>query len=113
LESRLTRTIVHGMLDDVWLGLALACGVCGMASLAAAMKVHWQQAHPHVPYRAERARGLRVAGSSALVLTLLFCLLGAHPTLGVLLWVMTLTASTLTVAFTLAYRPHWLRRLIC
>ena len=45
----------------------------------------------------------------ALLASLLLCLRADHASMAVLVWVMSLAAAALLVAFTLAWRPHWLR----
>jgi hypothetical protein len=87
---------------------AEACNVAGFAWLATAMDVHWQQVR-----ETQRASGgmivlLRVLGACALVLSLLLCLLADHVTMAPLVWVMSLAAAALIVAFTLAWMPRLL-----
>lgn len=93
------------MPDSLLLTAALACSVCGMAWLSLAMKVHWQQVHGDAASSVATARLLRVLGSAALAGSLFLCLSADHPSIAVLVWVMSLAAAALTVAFTLSWRP--------
>lgn len=99
---------------SAWLAVALLCSVGGVAGLALAMDVHWQQARGHLHARASRATviGLRLLGAGALAASLLFCLRADHATMAVLVWVMSLAAAALAVALTLAWRPRWLAWLV-
>jgi hypothetical protein len=78
--------------------------VAGLACLAMAMPQHWRQWRGAAPIRLWVARGLRVAGIAALLGGLLFCLSGAHPSIGVLVWVMQLALGAVVVAFALAQK---------
>lgn len=94
--------------------LMAAWAVCtlAMAWLALAMDAHWHQAlgraHPLPP---ARRRALRTAGALGLAASLGLCLLADHPSMAALVWVLLLSVSAASVAFTLSWRPHWLRAL--
>jgi hypothetical protein len=90
------------------LSLALVASVAGMGWLALSMQVHAQQAWNHVPSPSVR-QGLRWLGSIALLVAFALCLSADHATMAVLVWFMALAGAALTVAFTLSWRPHWLR----
>ncbi len=96
--------------DSLWLLVALLCSLVGIGWLALAMEVHWQQVRG-AQAQAGRATvfALRVLGAAALLASLLLCLRADHASMAVLVWVMSLAAAALLVAFTLAWRPHWLR----
>jgi len=98
--------------EGLYLLLALICCIAGMGLLALAMKPHWDQARAPIPYPTARARALRVFGGLALGLSFALCLLADHPSTASLVWLMAVTVSALTVAFTLAYRPRWLGWLV-
>ena len=87
---------------------AVVCNVAGFAWLAAAMDVHWQQVRETQRLSAGMVVLLRVLGACALVLSLLLCLMADHITMAPLVWVMSLAAAALIVAFTLAWRPRLL-----
>jgi hypothetical protein len=97
--------------EGALLAAALLASTCGMAWLALAMKVHWSQV-----LRAASSpltvQVLRVLGSVSLIGSLLLCLLANHPSIGVLVWAMSLAASALIVAFTLTWRAQWLAWLV-
>ena len=91
------------------LTLALLCSAGGIAWLALAMEAHWQQVRGTAAGPARRtAIGLRVLGGAALIVSFGACLLADHATMAVLVWVMSLAASALLVALTLAWQPRWL-----
>ena len=101
------------MPKSLLLSFALVCSIVGLAWLALAMEVHWQQArgtHGH-PGRGT-VTGLRSLGAVALLASLLACLGADHASMAVLVWVMSLAAAALVVALTLAWRPRWLAWLV-
>ncbi len=92
--------------------LVLALGLCslGMAWLAVAMGTHWQQVRGNdAPPSPFAVRALRVQGAVTLLAALLVCLRADHASMAVLVWVMALTGAALAVAFTLSWRPRWLK----
>ena len=88
--------------------LALLCSLCGMGWLALAMDVHWTQVRGQVAAHAPRPLRLRVLGALAIAASLGLSLAASHASIAVLVWIMSLVASTLLVAFALATRPRWL-----
>jgi len=100
------------MRDSLLLAAALLICIAGFAWLALAMDVHWQQVRTDaVPGRSTK-RGLRILGGVAIVVSLWLCLAVDHGTMASLVWFMTLTASALTVAFTLTWRPRLLNLVV-
>lgn len=90
----------------------LSC-VLGWAWLALAMEVHWQQARGDSSVPGSKVvRLLRSLGALAVVGSLLLCLRADHASMASLVWVLTLTAAALTVAFTLSWRPRLLAPLV-
>ena len=57
-----------------------------------------------------RRRALKAlaTGTAALAASLGICFRVDHASMAPLVWTMTLTASAMFVAFTLAWRPRWL-----
>jgi hypothetical protein len=96
------------MPDAVLHAAALAASVLGMAWLALAMEVHWDQVRGTIALPARTARGLRLLGAAGLATSLALCLAVDHASMAVLMWVMGLAAAALAVAFTLTWRPRWL-----
>ena len=101
------------MPDACLLVLALLSSAVGMAWLALAMEVHWQQARGTGtgPGR-RRVVALRALGTLALLQSLLLCLQADHATMAVLVWIMSLAASACGVAQMLAWRPRSLGWLV-
>ncbi|MDR6674974.1 DUF3325 domain-containing protein [Xanthomonas sp. 1678] len=93
------------------LAAALLSSVAGMGWLALSMQAHAQQVLGGVA-SLRAARVLRWMGASGLVVALGLCLAVDHASMAALVWVMALTGASLLVAFTLAWRPHWLRVLV-
>ena len=100
------------MSSSLLLALALFSSVCGMAWLALAMKVHWQQVRGNAANSSRTVRLLRVLGVCGLTISLLLCLSSDHGSIATLVWIMSLAASALTVTFLLTWRPHWLAWLV-
>lgn len=89
-------------------GAVLVC-VLGMGWLALAIDTHWRQVRGReVELTARAVTVLRLLGAGALLASVLLCLRVDHASMASLVWVMTLAASALLVAFTLAWRPRWL-----
>lgn len=91
---------------------ALAACFCGLAWVALAMDVHWQQACGGDGPGTVRARALRLLGSTTLAGALALCLAVDHPSMAALVWIMALAGSALGIALLLAWRPHWLGWLV-
>ena len=89
------------MAEALFLALAFAASVSGMGFLALAMPPHWEQVSAPRPFPAGKARSVRVLGAVALALSLVLCFVADHPSMAPLVWVMSLAASALVVAFTL------------
>lgn len=100
------------MPDAILLAAAVLCSTAGMAWLALAMKVHWQQVRSDAAISEARTRMLRVLGILALAASLWLCLAADHGSIAALVWVMALAASALSVAFTLTWRPRALGLLV-
>ncbi len=97
------------MREAVLLLLAAASSYAGFACLALAQERHWEQVMAHPGPAPAQRRWLRWAGVLGLCASLLLALWRDGPGLGGLLWCVLLTATALGVAFTLAWRPRWLR----
>lgn len=91
---------------------ALAASIAGLGWLALALDAHWAQARGAAARTSNQRYALRVLGVAALALSLLLCLRADHATIGALVWVMTLAAGALAVAFTLAWWPRTLAALV-
>lgn len=97
------------MSEALWLIVAGALSVGGMAWLALAMEVHWGQVmHQDARTAAPRRRLLRALGAGALLLSLLACLVADRPSMAALVWIMLLAGSALGVGMVLSRRPRWL-----
>lgn len=100
------------MPDAARLLVALICSVCGMAWLALAMKVHWQQVRAGAAPSAGTITILRCLGAVGIALSLTLYLGVDHASMAALVWVMSLAASALIVTFTLTWRPRALGWLV-
>lgn len=101
------------MLEGLMLFAALACNLIGMAWLALAMDVHWEQAlGTQVLQPRSAVVALRVLGAVAIGASLALCLAVDHVSQASLVWVMTLAVSAMAVAFTLTTRPRALAPLV-
>ncbi len=100
------------MSEAVWLLIAVALSLAGMAWLALAMDAHWGQVmHRPADAATGTRRVLRALGTLALPLSLLACLMADRPSMAVLVWVMLLAGNATAVALLLSWRPGWLRPL--
>jgi len=100
------------MVDALLLSASFLCAFCGMGWLALAMKPHWIQVRGPAPLSEANARKLRVVSVLGLLLSLAACLAADHVSMASLVWIMTLGASALAVAMTLAYAPRLLTPLL-
>lgn len=100
------------MLEALLLFAALLANLLGMVWLALAMDAHWRQVRAGTPWRPATAKRLRAAGVAALAASLACCLRVDHASMAVLVWIMTLAAAALAVAFALAWRARWLGKLL-
>ncbi|MDG2518000.1 DUF3325 domain-containing protein [Lysobacter soli] len=100
----------ESMLSACLLSAAFASAIAGMGWLALSMPVHAQQVWGDV-LSPVSARALRWMGASGLLVALALCLAVDHASMASLVWVMTLAASALAIAFALSSRPAWLRGL--
>lgn len=96
------------MHDALMLLIAMISNVAGLSWLAVAMDVHWSQVFGSRRHSSLAAIVLRVLGAMALLLSLCLCLQVDHASIASLVWIMSLAASALIVAFVLAWRPRWL-----
>ena len=83
----------------------------GFALLALGQDRNWQRVAGAASRTPLLILLLRVVGGLALSLSLTIALLSEGPSFGTLLWITLLSLSAIAVAFTLAWRPHWLRPL--
>ena len=84
----------------------------GFALLALGQARPWQRvAQTPPPPTGLRLLALRMLGGLALALSLGLALLRDGPSFGALLWATAITLAALAVAFTLTWRPKWLRPL--
>ncbi|WP_280192283.1 DUF3325 domain-containing protein [Delftia sp. PS-11] len=96
-------------LDALLLLAALLAALAGMGWFALAKDVHWQQVHGDRPQTPGKIRLLRGLGTLGLAASLGLCLAVDHASMASLVWMMALAAAALTIAFTLSWRPRWLR----
>jgi hypothetical protein len=100
------------MADALLLAAAQLGSICGMAWLALSMKGHWQQVRGAQPLEPGTLRNLRVLGFAAQLVSLVLLLLVDHASMATLVWVMSMSASVVVVAFTLTWRPRLLAWLV-
>jgi Protein of unknown function (DUF3325) len=96
------------MPEALRLFFALLSSTCGMAWFALAMNVHWQQVRGEAQLLRTRVIALRITGVLAFGVSLWLCLGVDHVSMAALVWVMSLAAAALIVAFMLSWRPRWL-----
>lgn len=102
------------MYDAVGLAGAWSCSLLGMALIALSQPRHWDTvaAGGEAGTEPPGAGALGLAGRLlSLLVSLVMAVASQGAALGAIFWVMALCAAALAVAFTLAWRPHWLRPL--
>lgn len=99
------------MSDSLPLVGAVLLNIAGFGWLALAMDAHWKRVRGSGKQTPGGQRLLRLAAAVAFLISLALCNLSDHATIAALVWVMALTAGALTVAFSLTWRPVWLRPL--
>lgn len=100
-------------MSDSWLlVLAFVTGVLGVAWFALAKLPHWRQVTGEEWQNATTRQVLRFTGGVAVAVSLGLCLAADHITMSFLVWIMTLAAGALGVAFVLAWRPRALRWMV-
>ena len=101
------------MFDSAWFMLSVACfaTTLGLAFLALAMDVHWEQVRRNAQTHSVQ-RLLHGIGAVALLVSLSLCVAVDHATMAVLVWIMLLAPAAALVAALLAWRPHWLAILV-
>lgn len=87
---------------------ALLAGL-GFAWLALSQERHHERVGGHLPVSPRALWTRRVIGFVSVALVLPLCTASQGASFGSLLWTMLLSAAAMAVAFTLAWRPHWLR----
>jgi hypothetical protein len=92
--------------------LALAACFLGLAWLALAMDVHWQQVRGSAAPAAGTARLLRIMGGLALAVSVVLCFVADHASMAPLVWVMALAGGALLIALILAWKPRVLLPLV-
>lgn len=102
------------MFDTPWMLLVAACIVLtlGLVWMALAMEIHWEQVQGRVPLAKSVQLLLRGLGVLALAISLGLCMAADHVSMAALVWIMLLATGTVSVAFTLTWRPHWLAPLV-
>lgn len=98
------------MLEALYLSAAAVLSVLGMAWLALSMDVHWAQVKqiPLAESRPPRV-ALKVLGYTALLVSLVVCLVADRPSIAALVWIMLMVGSAVAVAFALANKPGLLK----
>lgn len=98
------------MVDAMLLLLAQLVALCAMGWFSLSLKPHWRQVRQsELPDRAVPV--LRILGSAGLLVALVLCLQADAPTMAALVWFMTVSLAGFLVAFTLSWRPGFLRPL--
>jgi len=97
------------MPDSLLLLALLVAAYAGFALLALSQARHWRIVIGDVALPRRRVRVLRTLGGALIALSLILALVRDGPSFGSLLWATAISVAALAVAFTLAWRPRWLR----
>ena len=93
---------------------AAALSYLAFAWLALSQEEHWRALPGHAVKPAPAAhvaRRWRFSAAGALACACVLCLWGHGPSFGIVLWVLLCGGGAMAVAFTLSWRPQWLRAL--
>lgn len=98
------------MPEALYLTAAALFSLVGMAWLALSMDVHWAQLKqiPLADSQPPKAI-LKALGYSALLVSLVVCLVADRPSIAALVWIMLMVGSAVAVAFALDNRPGLLK----
>ena len=96
------------MADSALLLAVIALSYAAFVCLALSQAKPWR-AVAIGNQRSPRKRALRAVGFALLAATFLLTLVREGIAFGVLLWPLILAVAATAVAFTLTWRPHWLR----
>ena len=96
------------MADSVLLLAVIALSYAAFVCLALSQAKPWR-AVAIGDQRSPRKHALRAVGFALLAATLLLTLVREGIAFGMLLWPLILAVAATAVAFTLTWRPHWLR----
>jgi len=97
------------MPDSLLLLALFAAAYAGFALLALSQSRHWRAVVGDAALPRSRVLVLRMIGGVLIALSLLLALTRDGPSFGSLLWATAISLAALAVAFTLAWRPRWLR----
>jgi hypothetical protein len=97
------------MRDAVLLALVFAAVYCGFAALALCQARPWKRAMGEGSCPKPLVWRLRTAGYGLLALGLVLALQRDGSSFGALLWSIAVSIGAMAVAFTLTWRPAWLR----
>ena len=97
------------MLKLILLVLAMTSSLSGMAWLALAKKAHWYQLSGERSIPQNKQMLYRLLGYAALLVSLALCILADNTSIAILVWIMSMTLALICIAFTLSFRPQWLR----
>jgi len=99
------------MSDTLLLLAVFATAYAGFALLALSQGRHWASVVGTVPPGRVLVIVLRAGGGAMIALSLMLALMRDGPSFGSLLWATAISLAALAVAFTLAWRPGFLRPL--
>jgi len=97
------------VLKLILLVLAMGFSLSGMAWLALTKKAHWYQLSGERSLPHKKPMPYRLLGYAALLFSLALCILADNTSIAILVWVMSMTLAVICIAFTLSFRPQWLR----
>jgi hypothetical protein len=97
--------------DALLLAAVIATAYGGFALLALSQRKHWTLITGSTMCPLSVVRGFRAGGSVLLALSFAVALWRDGVSFGALLWSIVISVAAIAVAFTLTWRPHWLRRI--
>ena len=91
--------------ETLWLISAIIITGMAMGWMALSKPTHWKQVEKNAP----AVTRLRVAGWIALLLSAICSLKADHASMAVLVWLMLISAASISTGMVLSMKPSWLR----
>lgn len=96
------------MLEALSLTAAWMSSLTGFSILALAQDRHWEAVTGMAADRRRHGAHLRVVGGALQCAACALTVPSQGMAFGILLWAIAMTAAAMLIAFTLAWRPHWM-----
>jgi Protein of unknown function (DUF3325) len=100
------------MPDAVLLASLFAANYCGLGLLASSQAKNWSRVSGTRQQQLGAKWFVRAVGCGLLIGSLVVAILRQGASFGTILWCTSLSVAAIAVAFTLTWRPRWLRVIV-